>query len=286
MNQQLAPLFGTDAHLPYGHRPAALGKSANEVEVDVYFADAREWDTDAIGRASTLLAIPELERAKTYYFERDRQSYIAAHALLRSRLASRLGRPASEVVIGHTPQGKPELAELTADSCHFSLSHSGPFVACAVARSPLGLDVERWRQSPPSGVPERCLSPAEYSDVMCSPPYARGERFLRYWTLKEAYIKALGRDLRVPFSEIEFRLARGSGVQLVRTPSLRDSSTSSSLTSLCFAAFSIPFEEARSRPRANHPHPAALAVLTERPIRIRCHSVDRTLSVTNTTSDS
>lgn len=57
-------------------------------------------------------------------------------------------------------------------------------------------------------------APAEASALAELPGPARREAFFRYWTLKEAYIKACGMGLSMPLQRFAFRL--GSG----RTPAI------------------------------------------------------------------
>ena len=50
----------------------------------------------------------------------------------------------------------------------------------------------------------------------------RRRRFLAYWTLKEAYVKALGIGLRVPLKEIEIDFAPGGAIELSVSAKLAD----------------------------------------------------------------
>jgi 4'-phosphopantetheinyl transferase len=102
------------------------------------------------------------------------------------------------------PHGRPEIDH---DGCgvHFNLSHSAGLVLCAIARGrTVGIDVEDLTRPRPNwGLVERYCSPAEADDIR-----GRGdrwsERFLTYWTLKEAYLKARGLGISVPLAETSF----------------------------------------------------------------------------------
>ena len=52
----------------------------------------------------------------------------------------------------------------------------------------------------------RFCSPAEIADIERQPEEARTLRFLTYWTLKEAYLKARGLGIAVHLADVEFSI--------------------------------------------------------------------------------
>jgi len=107
------------------------------------------------------------------------------------------------------PHGRPEIAE-PASPLHFNLSHSAGVVVCALSRNrAVGVDVEDLtRRAPDPAIVTRYCSPAEAEDV-CAQADGWRDRFLTYWTLKEAYLKARGLGISVHLSDISFTLAGG-----------------------------------------------------------------------------
>ena len=110
-------------------------------------------------------------------------------------------------------QGNGEWCRL--ERMEFNLSHSGKYAVLAMSDKPVGVDVERGRKNRLS-VAERCFHEREYADIMS----AKGDRekeqkFLEYWTMKEAYVKWTGEGLSCPFRS--FCVERqGEGISLVR----------------------------------------------------------------------
>lgn len=135
----------------------------------------------------------------------DRRRYLSAHALARLVLSGYLGcHPASLQLTARCascggPHGKPRLVDPLSD-LQFSLSHSGDRVVVAVARgAPVGVDVEdASKDRDPAGLLDLVLSASERPGLDRLPPSARAEGFLRYWTRKEAALKATGDGLTVP----------------------------------------------------------------------------------------
>ncbi len=80
-----------------------------------------------------------------------------------------------------------------------SLSHSGEQVIVAVAlHVSLGVDVEQVPRAPPStDLVEAALSQAELRYFATLHESLRGAAFARYWTRKEALLKATGHGLAI-----------------------------------------------------------------------------------------
>ena len=80
---------------------------------------------------------------------------------------------------------------------HFNISHSGDWVVLATGPSPLGIDVERIKDID-LDIAKRFFSGREYDDLMLKPDEERFSYFFNLWTLKESYIKAVGKGLSLP----------------------------------------------------------------------------------------
>jgi len=104
----------------------------------------------------------------------------------------------------------------------FNLSHAEGVVVCAVAGADVGVDVEKVdeRRTEP-GIWQNYFAPFEVAALAALPEAARCERFFRYWTLKEAYIKARGLGLSIPLQDFWFLLDEGP-VRIQFAPALKD----------------------------------------------------------------
>jgi 4'-phosphopantetheinyl transferase len=87
---------------------------------------------------------------------------------------------------------------------HFNLTHTDGLVAMAVCRHPrVGIDAEKLKV-PPLAVVERFFSPAEAAQLRALPPESQPRRFMQLWTLKEAYLKAVGTGLAGGLGRMSF----------------------------------------------------------------------------------
>jgi 4'-phosphopantetheinyl transferase len=165
--------------------------------------------TDAVDEKAALAILSGHERLRhsQFVFDRDRRDYAAAHALLRWSL-SRYAPVAPEAwQFRNGPNGKPLIAgEYGGPTLAFNLSHTHGLVACAIAvDADVGVDVESVTRAVDEGVSRRFFAATEQATIERAPtPRERAERFFELWTLKEAYIKAIGVGLSHPLSTIVF----------------------------------------------------------------------------------
>jgi 4'-phosphopantetheinyl transferase len=168
-------------------------------EPKVYWTAADDLDQAAIRRLTAELSEEEGRRARAFYFDRDRATYIAAHAMLRRVLREALG--GEEPCFALSPLGRPELMPPhdSGPMPSFNLTHSGDFAACAILHGvPIGIDVEDIRR--PINVAEmagRWFAQSERRLLEQLAEACRTEMFFRIWTLKEAIVKTTGHGLRI-----------------------------------------------------------------------------------------
>ncbi len=113
-----------------------------------------------------------------------------AAALFRRVLDERLGAGVGRVV--NAESGQP-LVSGVAEPTFVSLTHTDFVVAVALASARVGLDVEHVdREASHPGLFARVSSPAELRWLERQPVDRRNREFLRLWTRKEAYGKAIG----------------------------------------------------------------------------------------------
>ncbi len=157
-----------------------------------------EPDTLGIEHATQVLAAEETERLARFLHIEDRMSYLAAHAGARLLLGSLVDQPASALRFESSAHGKPILVGGPAN-LDFSLSHARGAVAVAAACMPVGVDIEPLREIVDmDSISEIALAAEERKVLWSAPAALRSRLFLRYWTLKEAVLKAAGLGFTIP----------------------------------------------------------------------------------------
>ena len=171
-------------------------------EVHIWWLDLQSRPEDA---DRSLLSAEEKERAGRYHFERHRNRFVLARALLRGLLGAYTGEDAGRVGLRLSSSGKPYLADRS--DLHFNLSHCEDRGVLAVARRSVGVDLERIRDVPEAlPIAEHLFAASETSALRTFPPEAQSEAFLRCWTRKEAFVKGKGEGLLTPLTSFEVTL--------------------------------------------------------------------------------
>lgn len=120
---------------------------------------------------------------------------IAADMLARKAISEYCSIPQSEILFSKSKSGKPYVLEC---DDHFSISHSGEWVICAVDSREIGADIEKIRPIR-KNIYERFAAPCEIDYINESP-----ENLFRIWVLKEAYFKCIGTGLGANIKNVTF----------------------------------------------------------------------------------
>jgi 4'-phosphopantetheinyl transferase len=178
----------------------------------------------ARARYLALLSEAEQKQHGRFRFDDDRHTYLVAHALVRTTLGSMLGVPAEQLEFEIGEHGKPELKHAAFADVRFNLSHTRGLVACGVTRvDDIGVDVEQIdRKLEIDTLAGSVLSDDERAALVPLTGSARRERFFRYWTLKEAYVKAIGRGISLPLRSLHVEIAPAQAPLFVFRPPFED----------------------------------------------------------------
>ncbi len=163
---------------------------ANEVHV---FAIELDDSANELVVCEKLLNAEELARANRFLHHDVRRRFVICRGRLRQILASYAIGAACEIEFRYDKWGKPHLRRSPIGDVHFNVSHSGEWALIAVARSPVGIDLE----VPNERISYRAIAPQILStsekrawDAM--PASERGAATMQLWVCKEALLKALG----------------------------------------------------------------------------------------------
>jgi 4'-phosphopantetheinyl transferase len=172
--------------------PSDLSLSGDEVHV--WCASLNQFYT-CVEQMTQILSVDELKRAERFHFPRHRNQYIAAHGLLRKLLADYTSIESDRITIEYGRNGKPFLSEkFSKEKIRFNLSHSNGCALFAFAcEREIGVDIEHIREfADMDKVAEQVFSIKEIAVLRSFPESEKNEVFFKFWTRKEAYLKATG----------------------------------------------------------------------------------------------
>lgn len=163
----------------------------------------------------TLLSADEQIRAANLRRDAVRKVFLISRALLRTTLASHCDCDPAALVFRRDHNDKPQL-HAPAAPWQFNLSHAGAWVVLALSNAgAVGVDVEMHeRRNQLAGIARRFYTPAENIALarLAEPEWS--QRFFELWTLKEAYVKALGRGIATALAGTDIEYADASTVHL------------------------------------------------------------------------
>lgn len=152
----------------------------------------------------------EQSRAARFTRPQDRARFETAHVALRVVLAACTGTGLADISLAAKacrscggPHGKPILRDRP--EVEFSLTYSGRLALIALARVPVGVDVEQEAKRPINDVMKTIATSREIRELgACA--HRADDACLRLWTRKEAYLKATGEGLGRPPTTVEVGL--------------------------------------------------------------------------------
>ena len=170
--------------------------SAPTPQVHVWHAHLQPNLTD-LETGEGLLSDEEQAQAAEMDNPANRYCYIQTRAMLRTLLARYLRCDPSQICLARQEKGKPVLAKPAGMRLHFNLSHTGTRIAIAISSDyEVGVDIEALpRNRMTDQVVERFCSQEENTIWRSVSESNKPLSFCKLWTLKEAYVKALGEGL-------------------------------------------------------------------------------------------
>ncbi len=190
--------------------PASLRPGAGVVHLWI----APEWQLDASveARYRQLMSAEERESEQRFLVEGARRLHVLARGLQRTVLASCLpGAEPAALAFVKNAHGRPALAPpFDASGIEFNIAHTEGMVVMAVcAGMQPGVDIENFGKQAPLAAARRHFSDAEVAALEALPAEEQSGRFLRLWTLKEAYLKATGVGIAAGLATVSFHFEGG-----------------------------------------------------------------------------
>jgi len=142
--------------------------------------------------------------------DKDFERKLLGEMLIRDILVNEYDMREEAIVFSCNSYGKPYLS--TERNIHFNISNSDDYVVCAIGSEELGIDIEHIMPIDPL-VAESFFSAEEINNLKGYEGHKKLEYFYRVWTIKESYIKALGKSIDLGLERYTVR-QRGGNIRL------------------------------------------------------------------------
>ena len=162
------------------------------------------------------LSDDERQRYNKFRFEHHRHQFLVAHGALRQLLSKYVPEISAHQWKFKTNKfGKPSIAnERLPYPLEFNLSHTPGNIAFVIANGlQSGIDVEaNSRQIGDPEIIQQVFSASEHEQFSNLSKNEKQSFFLSIWTLKEAYVKALGAGLQMTLTDLSFELNKTGSI--------------------------------------------------------------------------
>ena len=189
--------------LVFSPPPSDLKLTLNEIHI---WSTCLDQPLTGVHALENILSREEKIRAKNFHFEKHRMRFIVGRGFLRTMLGRYLGVKPGRLQILHGKNGKPALAGTYADTrVSFNLSHSkGQALYAITLGREIGVDIEYIHDfSGMEQIADNILSASEKIAFRELPKQKKIKAFFKWWTRKEAFLKALGTGLSQPMDMID-----------------------------------------------------------------------------------
>ncbi len=191
-------------------------KHLDQQSCHIIVADLAEL-SDLLPVYQSYLSSQEFERAARFVNQSLRDNFTLAHGWLRQQLAAYVGQSPEALQFEKNSYGKPHLV---GRPLRFNLSHSKQKVALAITQSvDVGVDIQHHDTKVElEAIAKRFFAAEEVGWFERTSKENQLNLFYKIWSLKEAYMKAVGMGMSLPLSSFAFAENDQGEISLVREP--------------------------------------------------------------------
>lgn len=169
----------------------------------LYYFNIRNIDKHEVIHFRNMLSKNRLRQIDKFQLKEDYLRSLLSEVMLRKKVGELIGINPQMLEIERNDYGKPFIKNVP--DIHFNISHSGEWVVCIISEKQCGVDIEKIGCYY-TDIAQKFFSESEYQLILQFSEEIKTERFYELWTLKESYVKFLGKGLSVPFNSFHLML--------------------------------------------------------------------------------
>ncbi|MBE5107349.1 4'-phosphopantetheinyl transferase superfamily protein [Bacillus thuringiensis] len=140
-------------------------------------------------------------KIQSFYHDDDKEKTLIGEILIRYMISHYLNLKPNRIILKYNTYGKPYIE---GNLAFFNLSHSGKWVVAVIDHKENGIDVQEIGKVD-MNVAKNFFLQREYLELIQLEGEARANLFYELWTLKESYIKTVGKGLSIPLNSFTFK---------------------------------------------------------------------------------
>ncbi len=162
------------------------------------------------------ISLEKQTRVSKFLKRQDKIRGILGELLIRKMLVDEFNINNDYIIFSHNKYGKPYLPNRK--DIYFNISHSGEYVVGAVDIKPIGIDIEEVKDIDFLEIVKSFFSKAENEYILESNKgyyiEKQKERFYEIWTLKESFVKCIGKGLNMDFNNFTINIHNENNIIL------------------------------------------------------------------------
>lgn len=144
----------------------------------------------------SLITVEKRKRIEKYHSYIDAQRTLIGDILARYSICKCHNLKNADLNFCANEYGKPFLANMP--NIKYNISHAGHYVACVISEGlSVGIDVEEIKPNDMK-IAKRFFAKDEADYLLNQPANLHTKIFYQLWTMKESYIKMIGKGLSIP----------------------------------------------------------------------------------------
>lgn len=169
--------------------------------VEIYYVNINcDEASSCLEEARKMISKDRREKSYRFRLRKDQFRCVYSSLIVQYLVSDKVGR-AEKLQFMYNDYGKQYY--IGEKPIYFNCSHSGDYIVCALSTEEIGVDIEQIGEEY-FEIARQCFSSEENYAIRSAKGNFRRKMFYTYWTLKESYIKLIGKGLSIPLHSFSF----------------------------------------------------------------------------------
>lgn len=180
--------------------------------IDIWYLPINNIPSENIKYYYGFLTRNEKAQYDNFYFSKEKNRYLLTRYLIGQLLFEYTGDSNMSLKLNHNTWGRPFIPPAyNTYQINFNISHNEEYIICAlVSNGKIGVDIESYAHHRPRLIVEDFLADEEIINLKYISGPGWNKRFIEFWTLKESFIKGVGKGMAIPLNSFYFTINKSN----------------------------------------------------------------------------
>lgn len=176
--------------------------------IDIWYLPIKAISADKIKYYQSFLSKNEISQYDTFSFSKEKNRYLLTRYMIGKLLYEYTGEVNMYQSLDFNPWGRPFISSAhNLFKIDFNISHNDEYIVCGITSGgKIGIDIESYSKHRSCFIAEDFMAEPEISDLKVRSGEEWNKRFIEFWTLKESFIKGVGKGMAIPLDSFYFSI--------------------------------------------------------------------------------